>query len=352
MIKRLAEDTQTLFAELLTTLLAQEGERGWAHLAGSFSTKRVKGAEYVYFQYSDPGGAKRQFAVGRKGPQIDAIVSAYAAQRAHFELDAAQVRRLAGLLRSAGLPMVPHGPSRVIRALGDAGVFAIGGILVGSYAFQIIGSLLGVEWPGAAWRTQDIDIASHLRIAIPNTHADIPKTLESLRMGFIPTPQFDPRHPSTSYRIRGKSLSLDLITPGTDQDVSPIMIPRFNAAAAPIKYLSLLMTDSQPTVAVADSSATLVVVPAPARFALHKLLVSQTRSTIEQTKSGKDLHQAALLLEALTKDRPLDLEDAARSFAKSGPAVTCKVMRGLEIAIERWPGSAASATIIQPILAN
>ena len=38
-----------------------------------------------------------------------------------------------------------------MRALADAGVFRLGGILVGSYAFQILGNLLGVAWP--MWST-------------------------------------------------------------------------------------------------------------------------------------------------------------------------------------------------------
>ena len=127
-------------------------------------------------------------------------------------------------------------------------------------------------------------------------------------------------------------------------------IPRFNAAAAPIKFLSLVMHEAQPAVVVDGTSATLVVVPTPARFALHKLLVSQTRSVIQQTKGGKDLHQAALLLEALGEDRPQDLELAASAFAESGPAVTHKVVRGLNAAVKRWPDAEAAAATVRELL--
>ena len=85
MIDRFPEDTQTIHAELLATLLAQEGERSWSHLSGSFATKSIKGAVYVYFQYSDPGGAKRQFAVGRRDASLDAIVASYGEQREQRE---------------------------------------------------------------------------------------------------------------------------------------------------------------------------------------------------------------------------------------------------------------------------
>jgi len=350
MVHRLPEDAQTLYAEMLSLLLAQEAERDWSSLSGSFATKMVKGIEYVYFQYSDPGGAKRQFSIGRRDAALDRIVEAYGRRRKDLESDLAQIARLAGLLRSAGLALMPHGPARVVRALADAGVFRLGGILVGSYAFQVLGNLLGLQWPGAAWRTQEVDIASHLRVAVPSLEADVPKALESLRMGFIPVPRLDSRQSSTSFRVRGKALRVDLITPGGDEDLAPILIPRFHAAAAPVKYLSLLMHEAQPAAVVDGNSATLVMVPTPARFALHKLLVRQTRSVIQATKGSKDLHQAALLLEALAEDRPQELEIVAGNFSASGPAVTLKVIRGLEAAIERWPDARSGADIVRPLL--
>ncbi len=350
MIHRHPEDSQTLHSELLAILLAAESERGWSHLSGSFTTKLVKGLEYVYFQYSDPGGSKRQLSIGRRNDSLNEIMNSYSVQRATREADRAQIARLAGLLRAAGITLVPHGSGRILRALADAGVFASGGVLMGSYAFLIIGNLLGLACPEAAWRTQDVDIAGHVRVAVPALDANVPKALESLQMGFIPVPQLDPRHPSTSFRVRGKQLRVDLITPGRDGDSAPIHIPRFKAAAAPIKFLSLAMEEAQPAAAIESKTATLVAVPSPARFALHKLLVSQTRSVIQQTKSGKDLHQAALLIEALAEDRPDDLEHAALAFAESGPAVTRKVMRGLAAALKRWPDCEAGAALVASIL--
>ena len=346
MISRLPEDALTLHAETLALLLSREGERGWSHLSGAFTTKRIRGSDYVYFQYSDPGGAKRQFSIGRRSPEIDEITRQYAIAREESEADEEQIARLAGLLRAAGVATVPHGPARILRALADAGVFSVGGVLMGSYAFLAIGNLLGVRWPGAAWRTQDVDIAAHLQVAVPDMTADVPKALDALQMGFVPVPQLDPEHPSTSFRVRGKPLSVDLITPGTDRDSRPIQIRRLNAAAAPIKYLSLGMSDAQPAVVVEGASATLIVVPNPARFALHKLLVSQTRSVIQQTKAPKDLHQASLILEVLTEDRPEDLESAADAFRASGPAVTSKVARGLRTAVRRYPSTEVAASVV------
>jgi hypothetical protein len=169
-------------------------------------------------------------------------------------------------------------------------------------------------------------------------------------MGFVPVPAFDRRHPSTSFKVRGKQLRVDLLTPGSDRDRAPIPIRRFGAAAAPVRFLSLLLDDAQPAPAV-DGGATLVTVPAPARFALHKLLVSQPRSAEQQTKVGKDLHQAALLLEVLHEDRRDDVDAACAVFRKSGPVVVTKVVRAAKALSKRWPDAVAGAAAIVDALA-
>jgi len=349
MFDRLAEDAQTLYAELLMLLLARENQRQWSHLAGTFTFKSIAGGEYVYFQYSDPGGRKRQFSIGPRTKAVDAAIATYQEGREQHVGETLPIDRLAQLLQPAGIATFPHAVARVVRALSDAGVFRLGGVLVGSYAFAAIGNTIGVRWPAAAWRTQDVDVAGHLQLATPALEADVPKALDSLQMGFVPVPQLDPRHPSTSFKVRGNQLRLDLITPGADKDTGPIFIPRFKAAAAPIKFLSLLMDEAQPAAAV-DGGATLVAVPSPARFALHKLLVSQSRSVVQQTKSAKDLHQAAVLLEVLAEDRPEDLRRTAKRFGALGPTVTRKLLRALAAIDKRWPDARGGTAIVRPLL--
>jgi hypothetical protein len=220
-----AEDTLTLCAELLALLLVVEGGRGWSHLAGTFTRKSVGGHEYVYFQYSEPGGTKRQFSVGRRTDAIDAIVEAYQRARPAREEELVQIARLAQLLSTAGLTVLPHPVARVVRALADAGVFRLGGVLVGSYAFALLGNVPGVRRQAGAWRTQDIDVAGELQVAAPALEADVPRALESLEMGFVPVPRLDGRKPSTAFKVRGKPLRVDLLTPGFDEADEPVFIP-------------------------------------------------------------------------------------------------------------------------------
>jgi hypothetical protein len=351
MIHRRGQDTQTLHAELMALLLADSTQRHWSALDGSFVHKMVHGGDYVYFQYSDPGGSKRQFAVGPASPTVDAVIREYARRRSLGADDRTRLVRLAEMLVAAGVRRLSHAMTRVLRALADAGVFQLGGVVIGTHAFRLLGDLLGVMWPETTWATEDIDIAGtvNLEIATPLLTADVPNALESLQMGFVPVPAFDPHHASTSFKVRGQQLRVDLLTPGSDRQQAPVWIPRFRAAAAPIKYLSLLLPEPVPA-PVVNGGAVLAMVPQPAHFALHKLLVSQTRSISQQTKAVKDLQQAALLLEVLAEDRPDDVADACAAFRNSGPAVTAKVVRGAKAAAKRFADCGDAARVVTAAL--
>jgi len=82
-------------------------------------------------------------------------------------------------------------------------------------------------------------------------------------------------------------------------------------------------------------------VPSPARFALHKLLVSRTRAATQQAKSGKDLDQAARLIEVLAEDRPGDLALAWETLAKR-TSFSKAAHAGLEALKKRHPEAHAA----------
>ena len=73
--------------------------------------------------------------------------------------------------------------------------------------------------------------------------------------------------------------------------------------------------------------------PTPARFALHKLVISQRRPSAQQIKARKDIQQATELLTLLLEDRPGDIWialDAARTMPG-------KFQSQLEQGIEQLP---------------
>lgn len=74
----------------------------------------------------------------------------------------------------------------------------------------------------------------------------------------------------------------------------------------------------------------LVSVPQPARYALHKLILSQEREVSATDKKAKDLRQASLLIDLLKEDRPGDLVLASERLRSRGKNWVKKVSAACE----------------------
>ncbi|MBN1142507.1 MAG: nucleotidyltransferase domain-containing protein [Deltaproteobacteria bacterium] len=334
--------TQTLYAELVDQLVLWETQRSIGSLSGGFVSKEVKGKKYYYFQHFLPGGERTQTYVGQAGPEMDSLVEKYKKERPDFIADQENIQQLCAQLRAGGAITASHAHVRVLQALADAGVFRIGGVLVGTQAFAAMGNILGERWESRGIETQDVDIAWELglALAVPELpEADVPKTLEQLKMGFFPVPPLDPRNPSTSFKVRKSALRVDILTPmGKIQSDRPIYLPRLRTAGQALKYLDYLIeTPSQ--AALINSTGVLVNIPDPARFAFHKLVVSQERPVVEQVKKHKDLKQAALLFAVLLEKRPGDIHAAWDALTGRGSSWIKKARQGFNDMKKQYPGT-------------
>jgi hypothetical protein len=336
---RLPVTVQTAYAELLEQLLAVEARRSIGHAPGAFVTKKVKGNDYYYFQFSAPGSAVRQIYLGPKSETIDRMIERFTRERDAMKPDRDEIVRIASVLRAGGAGLTDAASARVLSALAEAGVFRLGGVLVGTQAFIVLGNVLGVRWSGALARTEDVDIAStrNLEVAVPDVQADVPAALDSLAMGFLPVPGLSPKTASTSFKVRGRGLRVDLLTPApSKKTTAPVVIQRFNAAATPLPFLDFVLEDAQPA-ALVDGGGVLVIVPSPARFALHKLLVAGARPSALHAKVEKDLVQAVLLVDLLEDERPGDLRQAWQSARGRGWS---RPMRAAAALLRRrWPST-------------
>jgi hypothetical protein len=321
-------EIQTLYAELLERLSAAEAERTIGTLRGTFVSKTIKGEAYLYFQAAEPGGGRRQIYIGRRDASLDRLVERHRAGAALRTGESQAIRRLCTLLRAGGALTTDAASARVLDALARSGVFHLGGVLVGTQAFTVIGNLLGGLWQRASLRTFDIDIAATVvNVAVPALTADVPAVLDALEMGFLPVPALDARQPSTAFKVRGSALRVDLLTPGRTQQRGPIPIPRLQAAAQPLPYLDYLLA-APVRAAVIDGGGVLVNVPAPARFALHKLLTAAERPSTMATKADKDLDQAAQVVALLLEERPDELSLAWEAAVRV-PGLGRRVRAGL-----------------------
>jgi hypothetical protein len=330
MVRQPAE-TQTLYAELSERLRAFETARSFASLAGAFVKKPVRGGDYWYFKTSAGPAGQREYFVGPDNRETQAVMAAYAAGRSDAEAALAPIERLCAMLRQGGAMLTDTPSARVIAGLASAGVFRLGAVLVGTHAFSVLGNLLGVRWQSGL-RTQDIDLAASrrvLHVAVPQAEVDLPRALDALNMGFLPVPGLNPKTPETSFKVRGRTLRVDLLTPAQGaRDDKPVVINRLKAAAQPLELLDFLL-EAPVAAPLVNGGATLVNVPDPARFALHKLMVSGRRQVFEQTKAGKDRQQAAEIIAALYEDRRGDIVMAVKALNKRPAAWRMRLKREL-----------------------
>jgi hypothetical protein len=306
---RLSLLAQTTYARLVDVLLASEA--GTVPEGASLVSKRIKGHTYWYVQRVS-AGKKSQTYLGPESPELHQLVERWRRARA-AAVDHAE---LVALARAGGLHVVTATEAKVFAQLAPA--FRIGGVLVGSHAFAVIGNLLGVHWQDAVVRTEDIDLAHDTTIAVAMA-ADIAPV--SLTDDLDAVPLFsvlDPTSPATTFQVRGTSVQVDLLTPlvGRERD-APVPIPALRAAAMPLRFLDYVIEETQPA-AVVGGEGTLVNVPRPGRFALHKLLVAGRRSSATRAKVMKDRLQASALLQVLLADLPGELTLAWKALVARG----------------------------------
>lgn len=323
-MERIGGETMVLYADLRERLEVFEAMRSIASLPGEFTAKVVKGRTYYYYQTTLPD--RSQIYIGPDSDEVRRLMAARQSGEKDVQADEKMVQRLASQIIAGGVMPVMPDMARITHRLADSGVFQVGGVLVGTVAFQIIGQHLGVSWAGDSRMTQDVDIASStsVAVAVPDLKADVPSALESLQMGFFPVPRLSHKEPSTSYAIRGRTLRVDLLTPARRGATAPVFIRRLNAAATPLKYLDYLIEEPI-NAAMISGTPCLVKVPQPARYALHKLIVSQVRDVTAAGKKWKDLLQAKNLLEILRADRPGDIDIARDELMKRGAGWVKKV---------------------------
>ena len=331
----LSLSTQTSYAQLLDAALGAEHVRGISDLQGSFSAKTVKGRQYWYFQYTEPSGKLRQVYVGPDGEPLQKLMAKKGAPSA--------LAALGPLARSAyalGCSTVLPKHYRVIRRLADYGFFGAGGVLIGIHAFLAFGNMLGVKWGGKE-RTQDIDFAhagKMVSLVLPNNfEVKTDDAIRSLEMGFLPVSGLSGKTGATYLIPSEPDFRLDFLTPLHRGGDAPYPHPQLHITLQPLPFMEFSLERVEQAVLFCAEGAVLVNVPAPARFALHKLVVYGERTGAFRAKSAKDLAQAACLLSFLSDHRPETLEEALADMLARGKGWLTRLRQGARALHKAYP---------------
>jgi len=325
----LSLSAQTLYAQVFDAALAAAVSRSIANIrGGSIARKTVKGGQYFYFQYRDVSGAVRQIYLGPDSAKLRALID-----KADAPSSRAAIADLARGAIGLGCASVLRKHFRVIERLSEYGFFRASGVLIGTHAFLGYGNMLGVRW-GDADRTQDVDLAhagKNLSVALPaDVKVETHGAIESLEMGLIPISGRAGKAGATYLNPADPELRLDFLTTLHRGGEKPIEHAQLGVALQPLPFLEYSLEQVTQLALLSEDGAVAVNVPAPERYALHKLVVHGERGARYAAKSSKDLAQSAALLEVLKARRPRDVVDAWRDLIGRGPGWRKRAKAGLE----------------------
>lgn len=323
----------TAFAQLHTAALGVEFARDVAHLSGSFGTKTIKGGLHWYYSFRDVDQSVRQIYVGPDTPAVQALVG---------QARAAEPReRLRALVKSAhalGCVPVERKHLTVIARLNEYGFFRAGGVLVGTHAFLAYANTLGLRWADPA-QTSDVDLAHagrNVSIALPATvRAEPHAAISTMAEGFIPLIQYRGSAGALKRRKDEPEFQIDFLTTRTSDSEDPIRIENLDVALQPLRFMEFSLEQVQQTTLFdATGRCVVVTLPAPERYAVHKLLIIGERAGAMRAKVSKDLAQAAALVSYFQAEDPQALADAWQDALGRGPDWRKRATEGMK-ALER-----------------
>lgn len=325
---------QVFFSELTDRALTQP--ELLLHSPGTIVTLEKKGRPYVYWRIYTAEGKRRDIYVGAKD---DADT---AARLEEVQSRIADARRFADdsrALRKQGYAAADNSAALTLAALFNAGVFRHGAMLVGTHAYGALLNALGVRLT-ANYFTEDIDIARYDTIQLAaRPERGFLDILCRSGLRFVEVPRLDARKASTSFKVRGQKLRVDLLVPG-DERYSSRLIPELGAHATGLPYLDYLLAAPSNGIVLGRDHVIPVKVPDPARYCLHKLIVAALRVATSAAKEAKDIAQAALLTAVLSDKFEADLTNAAKAVPEKARR---KAMKSAKRARALLPASRAAA---------
>lgn len=232
-----------------------------------------------------------------------------------------ETARLVRLLRSEGYLTPDLATGQILTAMARAGVFRLGGTIVGTHAFRHYEGVLGVRiGADQAAQTNDIDIASFERLSVAVQDQVDPAMADVFSgLDFEPLPSALDRKVWRWRQTKQQTL-VEFLTPSFDDEQGLRDLPALGVSAQSLHFLNYLIAEPL-TVPLLYRSGALIQVPRPERFAIHKLIVSERRLGFDAVqKAQKDRSQAAFLIRVLAKEDPHALTEAHHDALSKGPA--------------------------------
>lgn len=281
-------------------------------------TRVARGGKVYWYDTFRVGSDVRKTYIGEETSDLLARLDRHRDLRSASDGRAEERARLVRILRAERFMSLDAASGSLIAAMASAGVFRLGGTVVGTHAFRLYEGELGLGYRfDHLAQTGDLDIASFERLSLAlddQAEPTVEKVLSDF--AFDPVPTLD-RDPAWRWRHSKGGALVEFLTPAFgDEGVKPLAA--LGVAAQALHHLNYLIAGPIPA-AVLYRSGVLVQIPRPERFAIHKLIVAARREGRDRLKAEKDRRQARFLIRALVEDRPDDLKEAYQDALSRGP---------------------------------
>jgi len=299
-------------------LLRMHLDEAASEFVGSIEERKRNGRSYLYDRFRIGTEMKSRY-LGEDSPDLRDRLARAVNLKAEAQERKKRMSRLARVLRSEGMIATDRETGSLLLAFARAGVFRLGGTLIGTGAYALYQGELGVRFDSDELaQTADIDFASfeRLSVALGDRVEQEPGDILQL-MKFEAVPGVFDRQ-IWKWRQSGGEAMVEFLTPAFgDEGIKPL--PALGVSAQALNYLNFLIAEPIHALALYRSGV-LVQMPRPERFAIHKLIVASRRQGgPDQPKARKDRAQAEFLIRILAEDRPDDLAEAYEHALSQGP---------------------------------
>ena len=328
---------QAAYHDLLSLLL----DEAVSEMRGNPTRRERDGKGYWYDRYRVGTDVKERY-LGEDSPALRTRIERYKALKDEAGHRRRERSRLVRLLRSERFLGMDAATGSLVSALAKAGVFRLGGTLVGTTAFRLYEGELGLSLAfDENAMTNDIDIASFEKLSLAledEVEPDLADVFGDFDFAAVPNLE---RGRTWRWRQSESQTLVEFLTPSFAEDEGLRDLAALGVSARALHYLNYLIADPIDAAAIYRDGI-LVRSPRPERFAVHKLIVADRRlEGRDSLKARKDLMQAEILIALLSRDRPGDLADAYRDAIERGPRWRERIERSLDRSAEAASGIAA-----------
>lgn len=307
-----------------------------SEIRGKPRLKAIGNKHYWYDQYRIGTDVIDRY-IGEDRPELRARLNRLAEIAEATRQNERERARLMRVLRAENYLMADAQTGQVVSAMARAGIFRLGGTLVGTQAFRLYEGELGVRIAfDQSAITDDIDIASFERLSVAlgdQVEDSLSNVFSQLKFDALPSLK-----PGRVWRWRqtDRTTLVEFLTPSFSDEETLRDLPALGVSAQSLHFLNFLIAEPI-QVPLLYRSGTLVQIPRPERYAIHKLIIAdRRRDGPDALKSRKDRAQAAFLIEVLSEERPDDLRDAYEIALENGKSWRTR----LQASLDRMPDTA------------